>query len=538
MLTDEQPEPHLTPREEVATVHGTVTIDNRRLAWGSILILLVSAGCGGRSFQPHTMKWVQVETANLVIRTDLGRQKAVALANGYQRLRDAIAENEFRCAFSKEMPPLEIVIVKKNSHADLVLGQNVAGTYIGPPTDLLGLHGLAVLRGSATESDTRTFVHEMAHQLISACIPSAQPWLSEGAASFYETARIEGNQLLLGIRPYGFVKAGSNSVQVIEREGTRVHVLPTRLAPPFDELRRMDPAQFYLLGEEHSLEVVKRRAAHYAGAWLAVHLLQFSDPELARAFSKYLGALSQGIDDDQAWELAFSGADIESLYQQYLVAAHIVGTRQISARPLAEPNVAPLPPEEVALLWARMISWGTEAGRSTALQYIDRALAEAPGASDPMLYYAALSERSGDLDETAEWLDSALQTAPEDPDVLAACLFWRLRRNDIPSPGTNQLAELAGRLGASPSTAFHYTVLAAYAMRSADPQEALELARTALSLDATFWSTHLLLAQAYRALGRRGEAKRAFLIALSLTAHASSDAREWLRDQIASLREE
>ena len=42
-----------------------------------------------------------------------------------------------------------------------------------------------------------------------------------------------------------------------------------------------------------------------------------------------------------------------------------------------------------------MIDWDTETGRSTASQYIDYALSLRPGASDAMVYHAALAERSG-----------------------------------------------------------------------------------------------------------------------------------------------
>ena len=483
------------------------------------------------------MDWVQVETANLVIRTDLSRAKAVALATEYQRLRDAIAENEFQCAFGPKTPPLEVVIVSRNGNADLVLGRDHAGTYIGPPSYMLGLHGLAVIRARAAGSDTRVFTHEMAHQLISMCIPEVRPWLGEGVASFYETAKLQGDELLLGIRPYGFTKMprAADPIQVIEREGTRVEVLSMHLAPPFNELRRMSPKRFYMLEREHSREVRRERTAHYAGAWLAVHLLQFSDPELAQSFSEYLGALASGEEDEQAWQGAFAGIDVESLYDRYVLAEHLVGTRQVSVRQYGEPVVKSLSSYDVALLWTRMIGWDTEPSKSSALRYIDHALLEAPQSSAPMLYRAALSQRWSTEAEVVKWLRGARQASPNDPDALAVSLLWYLRRPEILSSEAVKLAEWAARLNSNASTAFHYTELAEFALRSGNPKEALRLARAALALDATWWTTHLLLGEAYRGLGRQEDAQRAFRTAVSLTAHAPSRSREWLRSQIEAL---
>jgi len=59
--------------------------------------------------------------------------------------------------------------------------------------------------GPQAAKDTQLFVHELTHGAVAICFPGGRPWLHQGMASLYETARIDGGELILGMPAYGFV---------------------------------------------------------------------------------------------------------------------------------------------------------------------------------------------------------------------------------------------------------------------------------------------------------------------------------------------
>ena len=71
----------------------------RCLFFGLASVLFFLGGC--KHPGAGTLDWVRVETEDLIIRTDVKPDLAVELARKWQRLRNAIADNELPCAFER-----------------------------------------------------------------------------------------------------------------------------------------------------------------------------------------------------------------------------------------------------------------------------------------------------------------------------------------------------------------------------------------------------------------------------------------------------
>lgn len=112
----------------------------------SLFIVLLGVGYAGRSgLEASTMGWIRVETEDLVIRTDVGREKAVRLAKEDQRLRTAIAENELPCAFERSNVPMEFVLLKDPQDIEDLAGRHTAGFSAHPPSSSLDANRLEPL---------------------------------------------------------------------------------------------------------------------------------------------------------------------------------------------------------------------------------------------------------------------------------------------------------------------------------------------------------------------------------------------------------
>jgi Flp pilus assembly protein TadD len=509
----------------------------------ALTLLALLAGCATRGgMDASTMGWIQVETEDLIFRTDVDRKDAVELVKEYQRLRTAIAENELPCAFERSNAPMEFVLLKEQQRIDDLAGRRyIGGITAWPPSSRLDSKLQLVMSRREASNNTQLFVHELTHAGIAMCFPTAPPWVHEGMASFYETARIRNGELVLGMPAYGFVTMTDVEpmfdIYPVVANMTVVWMLPTRLAPDFDELRRMDEEAFFFLGKRRSVSDMRETTAHYAGSWHAIHLLQFGDSTLSERFSRYLGALARGEEDREAWSKAFAGVDVASRYQQYLGTEYKMGSRPIDLVEPREPIVRSMSEVEVALLWARLHGWSSKEDAQKARQYMQLAHDRDPESPDAMLHLAAYHSDLGEDEEGRRWLERALDAAPEDPQVLATLMLWHAGREDLDEETRAELEGWAEALSRSAQTGFQLTELGEYTLREAgDAKAALQQLHDALVLDATWWLTYALAGEALEQLGREEEAIRSYYTAIALTAHEDSDLRNALKRKIARLK--
>lgn len=510
----------------------------RCLFCGLALVLLFLGGC--KHPGAGTLGWVRVETEDLIIRTDVQPDLAVELAQKWQRLRNAIADNELPCAFERSNVPMEFVLFRDEQDLQDLYRRFVAGLTVRSPSSLLDSNTQYVIVRKEATNNTQLFAHELTHAAVTICFPGARPWLHEGMASFYETAQVRDGKLVLGMPAYGFVAMTNveptRDIYSVYVNGTTVLMLPPRLVPDFDELRTMDPVAFAFLGRSRSPSELRLTTAHYAGSWHAVHLLQFGDRTLHPRFRTYLTRLAEGEDDDRAWDSAFYGVDVAARYRDYLNADYKMMSRPIELAAPREPSVHPMTQEQVALLRARLYGWSTDADMAEARKYLDFAAERAPSSVDVMLHLAAFHSDTGNSEDGEHWLRRALEMAPNDPEVLATAIRWYAPSEEREARRAD-LDEWGGRLAESAQTAFHHAELGEYLLLIAeDPEAAFEQLNKSLTLDATSWRTYALAGRALEELGRAGPAMRAYQTAIALSEDAPNDFRDMLRLKVKQLR--
>lgn len=507
-----------------------------------VVLALLFAATGCSQVKTTSMDWVRVETDNLIIRTDVRQDRAVQLAQKWQSLRDAIADDDLQCAFERTNAPIELVLLKDPGAVESLSRAYTSGATLTPPSDRLHTNTQHVIDYRQAARNTQLFAHKLIHSATAICFPGAGPWLHEGVASFYETARVRDGRLILGMPPYGFVEMHDtepmHEVYMVTANNTEVWMLPLRLAPDFDELRVMDADQFYFYGKRRSVQEHQATTAHYAGSWNAVHLLQLGDRDLRESFQTYLMKLNQGEEDDDAWEGAFSGVDFTARYKQHLRSEYTMVAREVTLPAPRQPTVHAMSQTDVGLMWARLVGWSNEADREKAEAFVDAAEANAPDSSIVMLHRAALEYDAVGVDAGEAWLERALATDPENPTVLATAILW-YNRKSTREARRGDLDAWAAALAPRAQTAFEFREYGGYLLLVAgDAQGALEPLNRSLMLDATSWTTYVLAGSALAELDRPDQAIQAYQTAVALTGQESAQLRSELKEIIAELRHE
>ena len=482
-------------------------------------------GCAS-TMQAKSSGWLEVTTEDLRLRTNLGKRQAVALAEEAQRLGSAIIENEFPCASVHLGRKVDVTVVFDSAAP--------RGFYRPASTRLLDVQPQLVVYGEDLAGTTRLFVHELAHRLLAICLPDVPLWLHEGVASYYETSVLDDDELRLGFPPYMFVNEVDGAkvigVATVLYKGEPITVLPKGFAPGFRELRMMSHSDFYAGGKAHS------RVAHYAGAWVAVHMLEFASLDLQERFGRYLRSMRDGADSDRAWELAFGGVDVAGLYAEHVDAGrHDWAYRKVEVSEIAEPTVRELSRTEGALIRAELEDWQDPEGVTSATEWLAFARTESPDSTKVLLHVGALCEERGDPVCARSHFERALEAKPTDPDALAAILMWFGRHEDLWEEAHGSIVERVDALRANGKSAFHFATAAWWSSRLQDCGTALELAKQSIAVDRTNWLAHAIAGECSARLGDLPNALRAYRAAMALSNHQGGELALQLQRAIANI---
>ena len=491
-----------------------------RLVCALVLAPLAALGCAGGSSKAHTVDWIELRTRDIRLQTELPENLARIYAKTYQQMRDAIADNELPCAFEQISEPLTVTVIDEHWHA--IVGGGVDGFHGVNLVELIEVEPFLVVNASAEGKSAPLFLHELTHRLVSLCFPNAPLWLDEGLATFYESSKLEGESLRIGFPTAMFVRGKSGYGRNDEGEWFDLYSLDR--APTLEALRAMDHTDFY------------DDPANYLGAWVAVHLMQLGDRSLEPRFRAYLTALSKGVDEELAWRRAFATIDMEARYQAHLIDRYVWGRHSVTVAPLEVEQVQPMAPAAVALRVSQFYDWKDRQGAQRARDYMRAAHHEEPSSAVPMLYLAALNDARGDEDDALEWLQSALETAPSDPRVLASALKWHTMRASPDQLGggtTQELDAWAESLERNGQTAFQLCAAADWFRATRQSERALDLAKLAIRLDPRFWPAHESAGLAAMQLRRYELAVEDLRAARSLLGHAAEQIENRLRSELA-----
>jgi tetratricopeptide (TPR) repeat protein len=487
-------------------------------------IVLAALSCAGGSSKIHTVGWIELTTENIQLQTDLPEDYARTFAEVYQRMRDAIAENEFPCALDQMHEPITVMVIDR--HWRKIMGSGVSGVQGMNPVDLVDVDPFLVVRAEDEETNAPLFLHELTHWLVAICFPSAPLWLNEGLATFYETSKLDGDSLRIGFPNAMFVDGRSG--YGYDSEGEVFELYSLKRAPSLETLRKLESPEFY------------EDSANYLASWVAVHLMQLGDRTLEKPFARYLAALHEGNDDETAWLKGFATIDMESRYRVHLTDRYVWAARPIVAAEPEVKSIRSMTRSEVALLLSQFYDWEDRTGAKLARAYLRLAHHQAPNAIEPIVYLGALAHARSKDDDAHEWFERALAIDPANPDALAAVLRWHTGRGayqELEGREKQELEEQARALVREARTPFQLTVAADWYRAADDAALALRLANEAVALDSEYWPAHESAGMAAMRLERYDQAVTELTLALRLCGHASDDIKSRLQSQILALEQ-
>jgi tetratricopeptide (TPR) repeat protein len=394
-------------------------------ALGALLILFVSAACAHRNVCPAKggPPWRELTTRHFRVWTDLDAAAANTTVQHLEHYRKALLYvwgNQFD-------PPgrVDVVVFRSGEDLyDLIGGRWRISGFVAKsgPTPIVVMT-LDYDRNVAQ----RVELHELAHYLNSYLLLRQPRWLSEGLASYIETAQVieAENKVILGRSHLDWIRYISRSRESLE-------------------------SMWQWTGSPQDSEQLERL---YASSWFWVHYL-FNHQ--TKRFLEFLDRLGRAEDPKAAWRAAFEGVadqDLEAALAYYARGGTyrlITFPIEVAATPVSERG---LDDTEVHVVRSKVIlhaqgdpfqkkkrvlqevdevlsqdPWNVDAviARTEFMTNEEERLALAkalvekkPGSGSAWAYLAkALGRANGSEAERTSALEHAAKCSPEDPAIL------------------------------------------------------------------------------------------------------------------------
>ncbi len=293
-------------------------MSRRPLRPGLAALVLLAAAAAAQP--PEPAAWLLVRSAHFSVYTDAAPERAVEIASGLERLRDAFARLSPEVSLRSPVPTRIVAFRDDESFSPYktvpdrsrlrVLGQFLAnrdGNFITLNADP-GLVGALA-----------TIQHEYVHELVQHNFPGVPLWFNEGLAEYYSTFAVEGGVAFVG-RP-------------VAR-----HLRWLRTHPDFSLGRVLAATRESAAG--HGAEAAGEL---YAVSWLLVHYLLSGDSERLDRAAELLYRLERGDPPEAALEAAL-GLDTVGLAEAlrgYLLRPLAQAGWPLPAAAGAAPTVTP-----------------------------------------------------------------------------------------------------------------------------------------------------------------------------------------------------
>jgi len=367
----------------------------RRVGAPALLLVLSLAGSlrAESLAPPEGEAWRQVEVERLVVCGNESEATLREVAASLGRLR-AVLGSLTRGGRLRSPLPTEVVVFRSCEQL-----QRFGLWKDGTPIPVEGFFksapdasriGLCLDR----KKDSQAIVyHELLHEYLAWNLPPLPVWFEEGLAEYYSTFTTSGDRATVG----------------------GIHVEHLRL------LRQGVPMkleELFAVGKESPWYTERsRRGPFYAEAWAFTHFLLHSDPGLSARLFRFLGRMSEGAAQAEAFREAFGRSEAE-VFADFVV--YLRGPRFVSYTiPLppgtAEPSRAvALPRADVLVRLAGLLL--PDAARDAETEgLLSEALALYPGHPGALAGRARLAARAGrPEDELALY-----RRAAEAPDAAA-----------------------------------------------------------------------------------------------------------------------
>ena len=361
--------------------------------------LLLIAALLTRAVSAHALpeegrRWYRLDATGVTAYTDGDPDRAEAVVRELLRFRSAL-EAALPGGPPPDGRPLVIHLFESEgafrAHAPIVEGRvsGAAGFFLPRRDGTFAALKLSSLAG------TRVVKHELVHHRVHRLAPAAPPWLDEGLAEYFASARLADGQLVLG-------------------DPIPDHLGRLRGAPalPVDRIVRA-PA---FLSAHSGNEQAKRL---YAQSWALVHWLRTGGAEPRVLFERQLGELERR--GERAADLVeLSGLEPAVLWSR--VAAHL--SREVLPSERLE---VPEPPglalerrrldrgETLAAIGELLLAVGRteEAG-----EHFEAARRARSSWGRAWRGLALAREAAGDAEGARAFHEAAVERAPRDPEVL------------------------------------------------------------------------------------------------------------------------
>lgn len=428
--------------------------------------------------------WTEVRSPNFRVVTNAGARSGREVAANFERLK-GVLQTVSRISTRSDVP-LTIIAVQSNKQLRTMVGtsrDNIAGLFV-PGRDV----NLVVLRLDLDkEFRYQVAYHEYLHALVRQTIGVIPTWLNEGLAEMYSQARLDTDDVLLGM-PSGY----------------HLEALQERALLPLATLLAVDESSPHYTEDN-------RATTFYAQSWALTHFLMLGDNGVhQKKLIALLQALDTGASPEEATRIAFGdvqaferqvrayitryqflalkakvpmGDDVKSAPARTLTAAETLALQATIAATLgnAEPATA-LATQAVAAdktladAWMAQARAARVAGDAAGAK---KAFAEAiaAGSTDPLAHFGWAEVRLQEtattpdpLTDVAAALERALQLKPDLARALALLGYVRTRQDG----NTTRMFELIKQaITLEPGNVTHFLVLAniMYVARNRDAAE-------------------------------------------------------------------
>ncbi|HTA24693.1 MAG TPA: TonB family protein [Terriglobales bacterium] len=448
-------------------------------------VILIPLLCQGKE-----QNWVEVRSPNFIVVSNGGDKQARKAALQFEEIR-AVFRHSLTVANAHPSPVITVLAVKdENSMRDLlpeywVKGHShPAGLFVGR----LNQFCAAVQLDAPGMNPYETFYHEFYHTITVPYFPDLPVWLSEGLAEFYGHTEIEEK----------FVGMGQADANLLQE-------LRTTSLIPLSVLFQVDQSSPYY-------NEANKTSIFYAESWALTHYLMIGDRAAHHAMlTSYLDALNQGKSQEEAANTGFGDLKkLQSDLYSYIGKAAFLYMKipmttavtedQLKLRPLSEAEVDAYRGEFAVLR-------GRSDDANTILQ---AGLRLDPNVALIQQYLAMSEFLAGQREKSLDSVSKAITLDPRN-------YFTRYLRAYLATSGIRMMtrdpqieADLRQAISLNSDFAPSYGLLAVYlAAGNQNLDEALALAKKAVSIEPADSNQQLALAQVFAHMNRFDEANLA-----------------------------
>ncbi len=430
-----------------------------------ILLFTVWALAGARVARAESRDWVEVESPDFTVVSDVSPHQVLAVARRFERIRAV-----FQKAFPqmRVYPQIPVVILAARNARSFQSLQPAAWQRPGEVrrSGLLLRNSdknyILLQLGLPGNHPYRVIYHEYAHLILEDNFRSIPLWLNEGLAQFYANSDVSHKTVRLGL-------PSNQSLQLLRDN----NLLPL-------------PLLFTVTNTSPYYNESTAGTIFYAESWALTDYLMFQQDGAGRGpINEYLALAAQGQDPVSAARQAFGGLDaLQSKLQSFVhsLAFHYYRLKVSFSGDGTTWPVRKLSAGESAAIRGGFLV--RVARYSEARTLLQEALNERDPERSVAQSMGLLELRTGNAEQAAVWFARAARQCPQCYLARFYHAVQLLRTGPTPDESRFAIGELRAFIQFNPVSAPPYTALAVfYAQHHEHLAEACQFAKQASQLD-------------------------------------------------------